>query len=152
MNGINKIDNLTYVTLLYVGDSVNNIMIVSRIPEYHTANCTSEENLLYVSLGYYYKEITASDDGSCVLSLLIPFSFDKNANYFMKIDSPKYDAVEKGYIVAGYDQKYTLFDFNNDTVHTLSNLRILGIIVSFIIPPGATLAGFYSTSKKVVLF
>uniref|UniRef100_A0A914D0E8 Protein kinase domain-containing protein n=1 Tax=Acrobeloides nanus TaxID=290746 RepID=A0A914D0E8_9BILA len=144
--------HVNQVTLFYVGVSTNTIMIVSRIAEYHAANCDQDQNLIFLSREkVYYKEIRALNSGTCIFSLIIPIS-DLDGYYNAMGSSPEYNGASSVSLVAGYNASYTLLEFNNKTTGTFKSAIIFGTIVSFLIPPNGRLMSFCSSGVMQVGF
>uniref|UniRef100_A0A914E1I0 receptor protein-tyrosine kinase n=1 Tax=Acrobeloides nanus TaxID=290746 RepID=A0A914E1I0_9BILA len=144
--------NVNQVTLFYVGVSTNTIMIVSRIAEYHAANCDQDQNLLFLSNNNVHKEIMALNSGTCIFSLIIPISDLEGYYNTMFKSPPEYNGESSVSLVAGYNASYPLLEFNSTSTGIFDYSYIFGTIVSFLIPPNGKLINSYSSGLVQVGF
>uniref|UniRef100_A0A914E1H6 Serine-threonine/tyrosine-protein kinase catalytic domain-containing protein n=1 Tax=Acrobeloides nanus TaxID=290746 RepID=A0A914E1H6_9BILA len=144
--------NVNQITLFYVGVSTNTIMIVSRIAEYHAANCDQDQNLIFLSNEKVYKEIRALNSGTCIFSLII-LIYDLEGYYnTLSMSSPEYNGASSVSLVAGYNVSYPLLEFNSTSTGIFSYNYIFGTIISFLIPPNGRLMSSYSSNLVKVGF
>uniref|UniRef100_A0A914BVD9 Uncharacterized protein n=1 Tax=Acrobeloides nanus TaxID=290746 RepID=A0A914BVD9_9BILA len=130
--------NLSSITLFYVGDSNNKIKILSRIREYHAANCSTDDNLVFLSSYLYIpKEISATNDGSCQLAVIMPLSKVDNMAYFLYFDGGLLESENGSQIsiFTGYNKSDELVKFNYIKKDIVDHTPLNGILISFIIPP-----------------
>lgn len=137
--------NSSYVTLFYVGDSKNSIQLVSRIREYHAANCYTENNLIFLNNLYVYKEISALSSGNCELTTILPLSQANEYAYYFVPQNLIYDKDEKVSVFSGTNRNDALFGFNMNNLDLFDYIWLNGIMISFVIPPNSSLSGFYET-------
>uniref|UniRef100_A0A914DMR4 receptor protein-tyrosine kinase n=1 Tax=Acrobeloides nanus TaxID=290746 RepID=A0A914DMR4_9BILA len=144
--------NVNQVTLFYVGVSTNTIMIVSRIAEYHAANCDQDQNLIFLSNNNVHKEIRALNSGTCIFSLIILISDLEGIYSAMSMSPPEYNGGSSVSLVAGYNVSYPLLEFNSTSTGKVDYNYIFGTIVSFLIPPNGRLISSYDSGLVQVGF